>query len=395
MPSSPDYRKILTELYEKYNPEKVKDVEFLLKKFAGREEEMIEKIRMKYGEEPAPNSPEPLRKSFPFKKFFIGMAVVLGLGAATFGGMALVERLNPREILASDNARDTLFVIADTVFSRVGCGDNEQRNLPLPFGEKIVVFERVEAESGVKCIQTEIQGKDEFVPAQYLGDRREYMEIDAIYGNKAARKLYDNSYEKRMLLGYFRDNELIGEISPEWQEYLYDSLSSAEQWQVFGKPHNGLDAVAKGKYTPSWSQEAEDSRRPLDFAVIISRVDTLAEDSNEEEYDGFPRRNTQRLLLFAFDQSKEGRLVDELNISNYPGHYIRSTEFYSDAYWWGNYLHLDKEAEDGRELQTAILLEDVESDGSKYLIEVVDDQLQITALRETIFGYARDNTVIP
>lgn len=45
-----DYKKELTRLFKKYNPEKVKDVDALLKKFAGREAELLETIHLKYGQ---------------------------------------------------------------------------------------------------------------------------------------------------------------------------------------------------------------------------------------------------------------------------------------------------------------------------------------------------------
>ena len=44
-----NYKKIITELFQTYNPKKVGEVDALLKKFAGREEELIEKIHLKYG----------------------------------------------------------------------------------------------------------------------------------------------------------------------------------------------------------------------------------------------------------------------------------------------------------------------------------------------------------
>ncbi|MEM6271671.1 MAG: hypothetical protein AAF998_19700 [Bacteroidota bacterium] len=44
-----NYNKILTELFRTYNPAKVAEVDSLLKKFAGREEELIAKIHQKYG----------------------------------------------------------------------------------------------------------------------------------------------------------------------------------------------------------------------------------------------------------------------------------------------------------------------------------------------------------
>lgn len=44
-----DYRKILTEFYEKHNPEKVAQVDDLLEKYKGNEEALIKEVHAKYG----------------------------------------------------------------------------------------------------------------------------------------------------------------------------------------------------------------------------------------------------------------------------------------------------------------------------------------------------------
>lgn len=403
MATPPDYRKILTELYEQYNPEKVKDVEFLLKKFAGREQEMIEKIRLKYESQGTPTAaPEKPVKTIPIKKFLIGMLVVLGLGAATFGGILLYETIEPGALGGTEEApRDTLFVIADTVFARTECGAPADRSQAIPYGEAIVVYERDSAGGDESCIQSEKEGNPYFLPVKYLGTRRDFIEMDAIYGNDEARALYDNSFEKRVILDYYRKKGIQGGISGEWQQLLYDSLTGREQWQVFGNEINGLDAVAKGRFTENWEDRSQDTQRPLDFAVIIAKVDTSGEEMleerplEEEDYDFAPREDNRRLLLFSFDSRKNGRLIDELNLSNYPSHYIRPVKFSAESYWWGNYLRIDPDPNDVETLEPAILLEDTEEEGGKHLIEVKDGHLQITHLRQTIFGYARDNTVIP
>ena len=52
-PSSVDtqkakFRQEITALYQTHNPEKVKDVDWLMKKYAGSEEDLIHAIKTKY-----------------------------------------------------------------------------------------------------------------------------------------------------------------------------------------------------------------------------------------------------------------------------------------------------------------------------------------------------------
>jgi len=54
------YRTRLVNIYEKYNPEKVANVDYLLQNCAGREEELIAALVDKWGPEPIPRSIHPL-----------------------------------------------------------------------------------------------------------------------------------------------------------------------------------------------------------------------------------------------------------------------------------------------------------------------------------------------
>jgi hypothetical protein len=51
------YRDRLVRFYEFYNPEKIADVDRVLEKFEGREEQMLRQLRAKYGDEPMPSQP--------------------------------------------------------------------------------------------------------------------------------------------------------------------------------------------------------------------------------------------------------------------------------------------------------------------------------------------------
>ena len=55
-------REQLIQLYERYNPDKVKDVDDLLRKYAGREPLLISAVEAKYSREEAASSPPAVPK---------------------------------------------------------------------------------------------------------------------------------------------------------------------------------------------------------------------------------------------------------------------------------------------------------------------------------------------
>ena len=61
-----DYHKILTDFYQKHNPEKLGQVDYLLNKYKGREEELVKSLKEKYGvtaDESTPvEEPEPTKE---------------------------------------------------------------------------------------------------------------------------------------------------------------------------------------------------------------------------------------------------------------------------------------------------------------------------------------------
>jgi len=56
-----DYRAALVEFYQKHNPEKLKEIDLLLAKYRGREEELLHALRVKYGVHKA--APPPAQQS--------------------------------------------------------------------------------------------------------------------------------------------------------------------------------------------------------------------------------------------------------------------------------------------------------------------------------------------
>lgn len=386
MPAAPDYRKILTDLYKRYNPEKVGDVDFLLKKFEGREAEMVEKVRLKYGVteedslEPAPPpTPEELaRRQKKRKRIALWTMILLLVGGVGAGSWAMYSNGFLDGLFESAPA-EQLYVIADTVHTHTHCDmGKDSRVLALPFGQAVTVNDRE-----MTCVVTEIEGKEHFIPQKYLGTDLEFSEIDGIYGNDAARALYDNSYEKRALRNYFSRMGYKGEIPEEKQLQLYGRPLEAEIWQVYGLEGEGphpVNVVAKGKFAGEKWENEPDPKVPLDFAAIISKRD-------EPE--------VRKLVVFEFNKDKVDEFVADFDLTDYPGYYIRPVRYGVNEYFWDKFVVLDPTGEEGQaeEIKKGILLEKENQLGVKYLVEVGNNSMEVRKLRKTIFGYKMEALV--
>lgn len=381
MPSAPDYRKILTDLYKRHNPEKVKDVDFLLKKFEGREAEMVAKIKEKYGVTdevemvPPPTPQEQARRKKRRKRVASWTILLLLIGGVSAGSWSLYST-GYFDGMFPSGPTEKLYVIADTVYTHSVCDmEVESRELKLPFGREVEVDEREST-----CVVTEIDGERHYIPQKYLGTDLEYTEIDAIYGNDVARALYDNSYEKRALRNYFSRMGYKGVIPEEKQLELYGRPIENEVWQVVGlEGEPPVNVVAKGKFAgDSGSEEDEGSRkRPPDFAAIIAKKDEPVQ---------------RKLAIFKFTQEKVDEFVGDLDLSDYPDYYIRPVTYGMQEVLWDEYLVLDPEWNNDQ-LGYAILLEKETQTGVKYLVEPRAGELVLKKLRKTLLGYKIESTV--
>ncbi len=54
-----DYRAALIDFYQKHNPEKIREIDLLLAKYKGREEELLHALKVKYGVHKAAQAPPP------------------------------------------------------------------------------------------------------------------------------------------------------------------------------------------------------------------------------------------------------------------------------------------------------------------------------------------------
>ena len=110
------YNRLLTEFYEKHNPQKVNEVSKTLEKYKGREEELFNKLAHKYSTaNPLASPPEAASSSMPTSFGFGGMTASLGVSKSPFGG----ENKSP---FSSSGAATTASATSTSAFGG-GAGD--------------------------------------------------------------------------------------------------------------------------------------------------------------------------------------------------------------------------------------------------------------------------------
>jgi hypothetical protein len=102
-----NYKKIITELFRTYNPDKISEVDALLRKFAGREEELIEKIKLKYAS-PAVGAHKRTRLVrllfFLILTGIVAVAVWWTVGKGLFGGRQEASSMVEKQELTDPQA---------------------------------------------------------------------------------------------------------------------------------------------------------------------------------------------------------------------------------------------------------------------------------------------------
>lgn len=340
-----DYKHILTELYTRYNPQKVADVDQLLAKYAGREREIVLKIYMKYGgatarkdairkfmelelesgrevntapvlRQEADNHPVAQKRSWPWKKVTLLLIAALLASGLSYAGWYLAHTWPPSQekidaALLDAPETGSIFVLANAVLARPTCTEkpvNGENNM-LHYGDQLNRYWRID-----NCIQQRIDTIEGqavralYYPSKYFASEATFREIDGIFGNDEARQQIEHSYEKRALRKYFRSQGITGQLDQEWREAIAGKGKFPAVWQVFAKQEPAQwNSWMRGLFFPHYDGKA--TTHPKDFTCII-------EGKNPE--------TDRKLLAFSFDDA--GNVIEEhaLDLTAYPSHLLRS-----------------------------------------------------------------------
>lgn len=202
---------------------------------------------------------------------------------------------------------EKMHVIATNLFIRSTPFTGTQSNIlgKAPFGTSVNVYERKNGWAEVEAF--DISG---YMSLDYLISEKQYIELNSIYGNRDARELITLTSNKRALLKYFKNNNIIGYMHIDFQKEFYGNTYKSV-WQIYGLSENSeYNSVCWGHYS---------GNEKKDFACVITKKLT----------------DERKVLIFQIISDNESKLLAEVNLTN--GEYIKtvkkSERFYQGRNW--------------------------------------------------------------
>jgi len=197
------------------------------------------------------------------------------------------------------------YIIANTYKLRASrfLNDNDLNIVKsFKYGQEVLVYNEDTEWAEVKIIDknanNEYTGFFGF-PKRYLSNKKEFYEIDGVYGNIESRRLITGSYSKTAIINYLHGNNLMTDVPNNIQLELYKKVKNDPIWQVYGFPKDyKYNSVVSAKLT-----ENDD----LCLAVILTEKEN---------------KSNRKLLIFSFDEEndkKEKLLYIENMSSEFEG----------------------------------------------------------------------------
>jgi len=182
------------------------------------------------------------------------------------------------------------YIIANTYKLRTSrfLNDNDLNIVKsFKYGQEVLVYKEDSEWAEVKIIDknsnNEYTGFFGF-PKRYLTNKKEFYEIDGIYGNEESRKLITGSYSKTAIINYLHSNNLMTDVPNNIQLELYKKTKNNPIWQVYGFPKDyNYNTVVSGKLlgNDDWC-----------LAVIIAEKKNMS---------------NRKLLIFSFDEENDNK----------------------------------------------------------------------------------------
>lgn len=311
-----DLQKDLEKIFAKHAPEKIPMIPEIVERARGREKQVLDGVmdRLGISEVPVIHSPEsppanslqekPVRKGR--KRWWLFLLIPILMVGAAIGTWYLKDIF----VAGPPPEPTEMFVIASALYVRSEPCVNEAKTMDkLPFGSKVLVTETMDScSSGDIWVGIDYKGTEQYLSLKYLGDRKDFEEINALFGNPEARDLNLQTRDKQALLDYFASHQMMGGMDPQLQMELYGKVSDREPWQIFGAPSGSFyDATDFGAFHDGVSFGK-------DVAVIISKLDPVSGEASGE----------RRLLLFKFDKFDTGYMYSAWDLSQYEGYGIKT-----------------------------------------------------------------------
>jgi len=100
------------------------------------------------------------------------------------------------------------------------------------------IIENISYGTEVKVYSTEqgwakcaLNNKHGFVASEFLLHKKDFTELEVIFGDSNARQLITKTRYKKAILGYFHSKHIMGNMPDETQVAIYGTIQNKEKWQ--------------------------------------------------------------------------------------------------------------------------------------------------------------------
>jgi hypothetical protein len=227
----------------------------------------------------------PSASSFPKKQVIAAVSLLLIAASVVF----YLFWLKP--YLEDKNAKRYYTYVNDLIMrSSQMAGVDFNFVQKLSYGTELLVYSENPVNSEWAYVKA--NGKKGYVSTQFILSKRDFYELNGIFGDIESKEAIATAKCRKALLLYFQDTitkSIMGKIDPQVQQEIYGSQKSREVWQVFSK---GKDIKPN---TVAFPRFTDPNSKFTDFACIIKNIAT----------------NKRKLLLFSFSETGIPSLIYE------------------------------------------------------------------------------------
>lgn len=170
-----------------------------------------------------------------------------------------------------------------TEFNKVGL---------VPCGGELITYQQDGEWSKVKYkpVDPTLPVLEGYVVSAYLLNKSDFDLLNGIFGNDEARQVIESAKCRRALLGYYKDNGLIGKAVVG--DTINPQLTGENQWQIF------LSSATEKPNEVFFKRVVNLDSKFTDFAVMMKNI----------------VNDKCRLVYFAFDEDETPRLIAEYEL---------------------------------------------------------------------------------
>ena len=217
------------------------------------------------------------------------IAVLLICIAGGVGGYFYYENVYIPEKIDREAPRTYPIVNLQLRSSKMAGGDFNKVTM-VPYGGELITYDNDGEWAKVKYVMPSGENSYEgFVASAYLVDKKDFYILNSLMGDNDVREVLATAKVRRALLEYFKQNGMIGKLSPEMQSEIGVSVPTDNQWQV---------VFHRGQTKPNevlFKRLVDPSSKFTDMAVLIENV----------------KSRERKALLFHFDDDETPRLILE------------------------------------------------------------------------------------